>query len=94
MTAPCPKGKVQFATMDGARIACAAISKRAYLQGRKFKEKTGQKPERVKVRVYICPECGQWHVGRGAKGKDADWNTRKIAVLDAPDITTGSLEEK
>ena len=75
---PCPKGKVQFATLDGAKIAASAIAKRAYESGQRQKAKIGDKPKRVSVRSYICPECGQWHVGRGPQGKDADWTKRKI----------------
>lgn len=78
MTTDCPKDKFSFDSFDEAEKARRRISKRAYYEGRKFKYETGQKPEKVKVGVYICPECGKWHVGRGAKGQDADWTKRKI----------------
>jgi ribosomal protein L44E len=66
MNGECPKGKFAFDSFEQAQKARRTISQRAYREGRKFKYETGQKPPKVKVRVYICPECGKWHVGRGA----------------------------
>jgi rubrerythrin len=83
VSADCPKGKFGFDSFAEAEKARRNLSERAYREGRKFKYETGQKPERVKVRVYICPECGKWHVGRGAKGQDADWGRRKVFVRES-----------
>jgi acetone carboxylase gamma subunit len=74
----CPKEKFAFDTFAEADKARLAIARRAYKERMKLKYETGEKQKRVKVRVYICPECGKWHVGRGAKGKDAEWNKRKV----------------
>ena len=49
----CPKGKVPFATLEGAKIAAAAIAKRAHEDAQRLKARTGQKTERAKVRSYI-----------------------------------------
>ena len=67
MSAECPKGKVQFATLEAANVARSSLAMKNRKQGK-----------RVKVRAYICPDCGQWHVGRGPSGKDSDWSTRKL----------------
>jgi hypothetical protein len=64
----CPKDKIPYASIEAARVACGSIARMA--------KKAGQK--KVKIRAYICPECGKWHVGRGARGPDADWSKRKI----------------
>jgi predicted RNA-binding Zn-ribbon protein involved in translation (DUF1610 family) len=64
----CPKEKVEYASFEEAAKACGGLAKMLKASGHK----------RPKVRAYICPECGWWHVGRGAKGRDADWNRRKL----------------
>ena len=76
----CPKNKVAFATLDEAKHACSRLHVKNYREGRKLKAETGIRPKRVKVVPYICGYCGQWHVGRGPKGKDAEWSTRPLSV--------------
>lgn len=77
----CPKKKFVFANLEAAQQECRRIGKHLSLVAHHAKKATGLKqPPRPKVRPYICGHCGQWHVGRGAKGLDADWSTRKVTI--------------
>ncbi len=71
---PCPKGKHQFEDMEAARRACGSLA----LRERRREKAAGAKRKRTRLRPYICGHCGFWHAGRGAKGSDADWATRKV----------------
>ncbi len=77
---PCPKGKAVFESMEDAKRECSRLSIKNYKEGRRMKIEHGIRVKREKVRPYICGFCGQWHVGRGAKGADADWNTRPVFI--------------
>ena len=77
----CPKGKISYASFEAAKGACGSLARMNYHAAQKAKRNTGVKPKRIKVRAYICPECGQWHVGRGPRGSDADWHERKVHTL-------------
>lgn len=76
----CPKGKVPYSTLEDAKAACGSLALKNYRARQKAKRLTGEKPKRVKVRPYICPDCGWWHVGRGPQGADADWNRRRVRL--------------
>jgi len=74
----CPKEKKQYGSIEAAKEAASKLAVACYKEGRRIKHATGPAPKREKFKTYICPECGSWHVGRGAKGSDADWNKRKV----------------
>lgn len=79
--AKCPKKKFAFLTLGAAQQECRRIGKHLALCAHHAKKATGVKqPKPEKVRPYICGHCGQWHVGRGPKGTDAEWSTRRVVI--------------
>ena len=79
----CQKGKVAYASLDEAKAGVRRAMLRVISDRAKKFRATGIKDKLPRIRPYICGYCGQWHIGRGPKGADADWGTRRLFIRSA-----------
>lgn len=78
----CPKGKIAYDTLEDANRARSQLGIKNQRAGHK-----------IPTTAYICPECGKWHVGRGPKGDDAEWNTRRRFAVGEGSMDPGPMSE-